>query len=346
MIQSRSNPESTPPDDFSFVYQKGHEWKHILDMGLPEQDYLCTSFVTKEQIRRNWSDLTLKLYTQILRQFKKETRKSMDQVMEPDIIRYLHWVKKTTTTDESYNKYVYVVRRFFEWMYDEIEEEPRHQQLRKIVKFLRQIRFRKHKPYKDIMSKDEMLSIIRTIKNSLNEKCLCEQERARRVRDYGLFTLLQSTGMRVNEALHLEIHNISFEKSYVIIRKAKNNKQRIAYLTEECKAALQAYLSTNGHSSILFTLSNQTVNLRLKEWAHKANVKRKKGISSHQFRHRLTMDLMDQGMPVNVIQSLLGHEDPATTMEYARHLSDDVVRKHLQRVDPAYKLIHASEQSA
>jgi len=57
-----------------------------------------------------------------------------------------------------------------------------------------------------------------------------------------------------------------------------------------------------------------------------------KNVHPHIFRHSRAMHLLQDGMPMEVIQKLLGHANISTTQIYAR-LSLEEVQKDIDRID-------------
>ncbi|MFI3263050.1 MAG: tyrosine-type recombinase/integrase [Rikenellaceae bacterium] len=57
-----------------------------------------------------------------------------------------------------------------------------------------------------------------------------------------LFRVLYATGMRISEALNLNNEDINFDKGIILIRKSKNQRQRIIPITSSLEQALRQYL--------------------------------------------------------------------------------------------------------
>ena len=78
--------------------------------------------------------------------------------------------------------------------------------------------------------------------------------------------------------------------------------------------------------------------LQLRRWLEDLNVTNEKGervnITYHQFRHTLATRMLNQGVPLSVVQELLGHSSPETTALYARY-NLDTLRRHWQRTLPS-----------
>ena len=70
-------------------------------------------------------------------------------------------------------------------------------------------------------------------------------------------------------------------------------------------------------------LTQQLVDRTLRRLATVAGVTPPEGAMAHTLRHAYGMDLAMRGVPLSVIQQLLGHDDPRTTSIYtAAHAED------------------------
>ena len=57
-----------------------------------------------------------------------------------------------------------------------------------------------------------------------------------------LFRLLYATGMRISEALSIRNEDVDFSNNFIILRKTKNNKERIIPMNERLKEVLMQYI--------------------------------------------------------------------------------------------------------
>lgn len=131
-----------------------------------------------------------------------------------------------------------------------------------------------------------------------------------------LFTLLANTGMRISEAINLSMENISLNGVAKIRIRGKGNKERIISVNREIvEKAIEAGLFKK-------KVSPRAVQIALKKYAKKAGINQK--ITPHIFRHSFAVALIEQGVPINKIQVLLGHSNIATTGIYLRVASDSI----------------------
>lgn len=153
----------------------------------------------------------------------------------------------------------------------------------------------------------------------LREGCHTTQENA-------IFEFFYSTGCRIGEIAKLNREDINFTTNSVIVN-GKGDKEREVYFNIRCAIWLKRYLKEReDEEPSLFTtvrnpirrLSIDTLRYIIKRISNRAGIK--KTIYPHQLRHSYATHLVDSGAPLEVIQSLLGHEKSETTRIYA-HLS-------------------------
>lgn len=135
--------------------------------------------------------------------------------------------------------------------------------------------------------------------------------------------LMSFTGLRINEAINLQIKDVDLEKSVVQVINGKGGKNRTVPISDELKELLQHYLdrlrpkteSLNFFATAKTgSISQQYVNVQLKKAAKKAGIE--KHITSHILRHSFASRLVQNNVHVAIIQRLLGHSDVRTTSVY------------------------------
>lgn len=151
----------------------------------------------------------------------------------------------------------------------------------------------------------------------LRESCKSAMENA-------LFEFFYSTGCRIGEVVKLDRDDINFTTNSVIVR-GKGDKEREVYFNTRCSLWLKRYLE--GHDdqeSCLFVTERKPkrrMSIDLMRYIIKRISKRagiKKSIHPHQLRHSYATHMINNGAPLEVIQSLLGHEKSETTKIYAQ----------------------------
>ena len=142
------------------------------------------------------------------------------------------------------------------------------------------------------------------------------------LRDTAIFTLLYGCGLRISEALNLNIGDITAE-NYLRI-KGKDKKERIvpllAPITESIEAYLQQcpykmrigdplFLGARGERLLPRIVQRQMQKIRL-------YLGLPDSATPHALRHSFATHLLAQGTDLRAIQELLGHASLSTTQRY------------------------------
>jgi integrase/recombinase XerD len=150
----------------------------------------------------------------------------------------------------------------------------------------------------------------------LREACYTPMEKA-------LFEFMFSTGCRIGEIVSLEKNSINWSNRSAIVC-GKGDKEREVYFNIRCEIWLKRYLDNreDNESAIFATerhphrMSIAQMRYIIKRISNRAGIN--KVIHPHQLRHSYATHLLNNGAPLDVIQSLLGHEKSETTKIYAQ----------------------------
>ena len=138
-------------------------------------------------------------------------------------------------------------------------------------------------------------------------------------RDRALYTLLYSTGLRINEALNIKTRDIEQEMKI----RGKGKKDRIVLLFPVTLERIKTYINTCPYDlkdGFLFVgvrgkkLSASSVDYRLKRLQILNDLPEHS--SAHAFRHSFATHLIQKGADLRSVQELLGHESLETTQIY------------------------------
>lgn len=142
-------------------------------------------------------------------------------------------------------------------------------------------------------------------------------------------TLIYACGLRLSEGAHLKTGDIDSGRMLVWVRNGKGGKDRSVPLPERILELLRQYWEKGHPQPWLFPSprGNRPISLSsLQRTFH--DVVRQGGIdkpaSVHTLRHSYATHLLERGVNLRVIQSLLGHSSPNTTAIYT-HLTENVV---------------------
>lgn len=260
---------------------------------------LLNCFLQAKQLE-GCSAKTLKCYKGAIHKMISVINKSVVAVSTDDLRKYLTDYQKMNDCGKvNLDNIRRILSSFFMWLENEnyILKSP----VRRIHKI------RTTKPVKETIA-DESMEIMR--------------DNAANARDLAIIDMLASTGMRVGELCRLNIHDINFEKKECVVL-GKGDKERLVYFDARAKVHLQNYLKERRDDNpALFVsllkpyprLAVSGVESRLRKLGKELNIDK---VHPHKFRRTLATRAIDKGMPVEQLQSLLGHSQINTTMEYA-----------------------------
>ena len=133
-------------------------------------------------------------------------------------------------------------------------------------------------------------------------------------------TIMYSYGLRIFEALGLEVDDIDNARMVVIVRAGKGNKGRHIPLPKWTLELMQDYWrACRPNTRLLVTQDGRApadhrVRYFLKNAVKQSGIAKR--ISSHTLRHSYATNLMEQGLDVRAIKGLLGHRSLKTMTFY------------------------------
>lgn len=147
-------------------------------------------------------------------------------------------------------------------------------------------------------------------------------EQQKDYRGLALFSLFYSSGIRVNEAHRLNKNDIDFENNEFDVM-GKGDQGRTCIFSDEAKGYIIQYLNSRDDNLEALFVSHMgnrwsvsSIQQYVKNTAKKAGVK--KNVHPHLLRHGTAMLLLDNELPLDEIQKVLGHRNINTTQIYAR----------------------------
>ena len=173
-----------------------------------------------------------------------------------------------------------------------------------------------------------------TLENSL--ELLNSVDGPNKERDYCILTLFLNCGMRLSELCGLNISDIRSDGTMRLL--GKGNKERVVYLNDACKSAIEEYMKVRPNNDIVFSdrnalfisrnkkrISNKTVQHIVKTYLEKAGLGGQ-GFSTHKLRHTAATLMYQHGdVDIRVLKDILGHANLGTTQIYT-HVSDNQIK--------------------
>ncbi|MCL2174645.1 MAG: tyrosine-type recombinase/integrase [Treponema sp.] len=170
-------------------------------------------------------------------------------------------------------------------------------------------------------------------------------ETPRGCRDRCIFELIFSAGLRVSEAVGLNIRDIDIESGFAKV-KGKGSKERITLFGGEAASRLTQYLEfarpklagSVNKTNALFIGSGGKRLSRKGIWKNYVKYTLDTGVSSrlHTLRHSFATSLLSGGADLRTLQELLGHADLSTTQIYT-HVERSMLKENHRRFLPRLK---------
>lgn len=182
----------------------------------------------------------------------------------------------------------------------------------------------------EIMNADQVRQLFAAAL-SIKQKALCE--------------VFYSTGVRLEECTQLKVADIDSKAMCIHLRQGKGRKDRKLLLSKRCLETLRAYYRVHRPKTYIFEGQTAGVAMHPRSLGHAITMCMKaagldgKGFSAHTFRHSFATHLLDAGVDIHTIKTLLGHSKLETTMVYL-HLQ---THKRLSLVSPLDALYMRNE---
>ena len=271
---------------------------------------LINKFIAAKEIE-GCSERTTKYYYSTLIKMDTMITKNVTHLTTDDLRMYLtEYQKINNCSKASIDNIRRNLSSFFSWL----EEE--NYILKSPMKRIHKIKT--DKVIKETYS-DETLELLRDNCNNL--------------RDLAIIDLLSSTGMRVGELVRLNINDIDFENRECVVF-GKGNKERPVYFDARTKIHLRNYINSRNDDNVALFVSLDAphdrlnisgVEIRLRQLGRKLGINK---VHPHKFRRTVATKAIDKGMPIEQVQSLLGHSQIDTTMHYAMVNQNNVKESH------------------
>lgn len=249
------------------------------------------------------SPKTLKDYGLVLRSFARNVDRPPEEITADDVRRYLAGLSERGLKNGSIVTHANTLRSFFAWLTGEglIHRNPMCR-----IRTRRVDRAATRKP----LTAGEL--------EQLRAACGDAREQA-------LLSFLVTSGCRLSEAAGIRADQVDWRRRSIRIT-GKGRKTRTVYFSEETAVLLDAYIQEQGQGTPLFStgggtpLSPRSIQRLLRALGERAGLERR--VHPHILRHTFATQALQGGMPLPMLQQLLGHEDPKTTMIYAEILPE------------------------
>jgi len=269
-----------------------------------KKDELLDTFIKTLRLK-NYSPQTEKSYLHHLLLFLDYIKnEKVTEITSSVLLNYFIYLKEQKLFSYSSMKQALASIRF---LYLDV--------LKKEIDFNFFVKMKKPNSLPNILTPDEVRKIIDSM-NNLKHKAI--------------ISTIYACGLRVSEAINLEISDIDSSAMRLKIINAKGMNDRYVMLSGKLLDLLQAYFKQYKPQKFLFTgqtggrYSARSIQEIFKLAVGKAGIKKR--VTVHSLRHSFASHLLENGTDIRFIQDLLGHKNLSTTQIYT-HINPVSVNK-------------------
>ena len=186
-----------------------------------------------------------------------------------------------------------------------------------------------------ILSREEVYKILGKVKTPQN---------------YTYLSTVYACGLRLSEALSLQISDIDAERRMIHVHRGKGAKDRFVPLPENILTLLRQYWATHRNPVLIFPalgrgrqngataekpMAIESVQGAFRRARFSAGITKRR-VSVHTLRHCYATHLLEEGVNPRVVQRYLGHSNLETTMAYF-HLTQKGMESAFELIDGLMK---------
>lgn len=243
---------------------------------------------------------TMKAYIHRVTQFFEFVKVEPARVSKKDIRHWLLYLSESGFKPGTICSYLIALKTFYKFC---LEENYLNKNPAKEIPYPK--REDKMPAY---LNKGQMTLFRELVKGNVMERALLE--------------VLFATGVRRGELMAMKKEDINWDEKSIFIPDGKGKKERIIPFSRICAEYLSAYLESRTddlpyvfvNSRLNRPLYKQRLNERFQYYSSQLGFQ----VTPHMLRHTFATHLVKRGMPYEMIQQLLGHDDPKTTQIYTR----------------------------
>lgn len=180
--------------------------------------------------------------------------------------------------------------------------------------------------YRDVLRSDLRLNIHSVRKDSALPVILSRDEIERvlsvteNTKHRFLLALAYGAGLRVSEVINLRVRDVDCAELTVHVKQGKGRKDRMTVLPQRLVPDIRNLMAGKESADILFAserggkLSARTAQKVFERSLQKAGIA--KEATFHSLRHSFATHLLENGVDVRYVQTLLGHQNIRTTQVY------------------------------
>ncbi len=238
-----------------------------------------------------------------------------------DYLRWLEQLRSDKASPSCMNKYLSHVRGLLEYAWRSGRSD------RNVLDGFR-IQDTQERTVPGSLSLDEAQRLVRS----------CPKATAAERRDRIIVLLLYGCGLRTNELCQVQVEDVDRDRNELFVRQGKGDRQRVVPIPEGVMTELLSYLlDRGGRRGPLLRTEMKHRRLQSKDVCEVISLAAKRagiewGATPKTLRHSYATHLMDQGVDLAIISSLMGHRSPAETGVYL-HVLQPQPKDAVDRLD-------------
>ena len=283
---------------------------------------------------RAYSNQTIESYLRDLNvydSFMKDNTIQYHKIKKDDIFKFQSSLEGQISP-RSFSRILSALKTFYKFLHMErvIDDITLNE-----IKSYPSPKYKKSMP--TFLSKEQVEKIVERI--DLNEKL----DNRNKKRDQAIIMLFFSSGIRLNELISIKLSDIDFSDNKIKVF-GKGKKQRIVNFDNYTKDLMIHYLKVIEKYPLVKNIYNNNLFVDKKNKALKErkvqtivmNNLRQLNLASygpHTLRHSFATHLLNSGVSINAIQSLLGHESLSSTQIYT-HVTIGGLKETIKKSHP------------
>ncbi len=270
---------------------------------------------------RHYAVRTQEIYITRVAEMARHFERSPAELSHQEVREYLRYLKEEREVSRSAFAQVVAALRF---VYRETLDRP------EMVPHIPYPKIKRRHPV--ILSPSEVVRLLKSILN---------------LKHRTVAMVLYGAGLRISEALALELRDIDSARMVITVRHGKGDMDRQVALSELLLEALRTYWLAYRPGRCLFPgadrekpMVSSTIQRALKAARVRAGIAKPAG--PHVLRHSYATHLMEAGTDLRVIQTLLGHSSIRTTQIYT-HVATERLRGTRSPLDALSGVLASNE---
>jgi len=292
----------------------------VSDKLSPQLISSLNSFLFYLEVEKGMAKNSVDSYRRDLEDFLRYNPKQLESYTASDIISYFVTLHSIGLVNTSLARKRVALKQFFIYM------ENQEIDIKVDFELVPKIKVSQHLP--DFLTVDEMFKLLDQLPG----------ENPLQIRNKVMLEVLYASGLRISELLNLTLHDVLLREKVILVR-GKGSIQRYVPILDIVIDMLEHYITRirpillklkQNDYVFLNMLGNKLSRMGFWKMLHhevaKAGIK--KEVTPHTFRHSFATHLLEAGVNLRIVQTLLGHSSLNTTQIYTHVDTKYLVETH------------------